>query len=219
MRDYAKKKNISSASKKKRTPEQHNPIILQSAQMRGGKINRRLKKLLISGSALLILLLILFFTGKYLWEEKRWRYIVVHHTASNIGNLEYFRRVHMEQRGWSDIAYHFVINNGTANTAMGEIEESSLWKNRLPNFSTRITYINFFGIAVVMVGNFETHEPPPLQREALINLLTNLSRKYNIPPERIVGHREVSPTACPGKFLNMVKVREDVARALSQQSN
>jgi N-acetyl-anhydromuramyl-L-alanine amidase AmpD len=178
---------------------------------------QRFRKILIRTGIALILLTVIFFTGSYFWKEKRWRYIVVHHTASSIGNLEYFRRVHMEERGWSDIAYHFVINNGTSNTAMGQIEESSLWTNRLPHLSTRITYLNYFGIAVVMVGNFEKNAPPPLQREALINLLANLAEKYNIPPERIVGHREVSPTACPGKFLNMAEVRRDVTRILAKK--
>ncbi len=178
------------------------------------KKTRKSALIIISGA---VFVFAVFLTGRWLWQEKRWRYIIVHHTASDIGNLEYFRRLHMEERGWSDIAYHFVINNGTANTAMGQIEESSLWKNRMPHFSTRITYLNFFGIAVVLVGNFEKHEVPSLQREALINLLVNLSEKYNIPPERIAGHREISPTACPGKFLNMAEVRDDVARALERK--
>ena len=147
----------------------------------------------------------------------RWRYILIHHTASDIGNMDYYKKFHVEQRGWSDIAYHFIINNGSMNTTVGEIEESTLWAERKPNLSTRSWYANYFGIAVVLVGNLERHEAPPLQREALITLLTNLARRYDIPPERIVGHREIQNTACPGKYLHMPGIRQAVAANLASE--
>ena len=152
--------------------------------------------------------------GNYWWKEMRWRYILIHHTASDIGNMDYYRKFHVEKRGWSDIAYHFVVNNGSMNTTIGEIEESELWKERKPNLSSRSWYANYFGIAVVLVGNFERHPPPALQQEALIKLLTNLALRYESPPERIVGHREIQNTACPGKHIEMNRVRAAVAENL-----
>ena len=172
---------------------------------------RRRKKLI----WILIGLVTLYLLLNHFWREKRWRYIVVHHTASDVGNLEYYRKLHMEERGWPDIAYHFIINNGSANTAMGEIEESTLWQERKNHYSTRISYINYFGIAVVLVGNFEKHAVPNLQREATVNLLLRLSQEYGIPPERIVGHRELQRTACPGKHLNMTEIRAAVRKTLN----
>jgi hypothetical protein len=162
----------------------------------------------------ILMTIVLSVGGNYWWEEMRWRYILIHHTASDIGNLDYYKKFHVEQRGWSDIAYHFIVNNGSMNTTIGQIEESDLWKDRKANLSTRNWYANYFGIAVVLVGNFERHKPPPLQQEALITLLTNLARKYDIPPDRIVGHREVQNTACPGKHLNMNEVRAAVKKNL-----
>lgn len=174
-----------------------------------------------SGKAKIILVAILatgvlFFALRYGWREMRFRYIVIHHTASDYGNLEYYRKMHMEERGWPDVAYHFIINNGTSNTAMGQIEESSLWKNRSIHYSTKRTLINYLGIAVVLVGNFENHSVPSMQYESLVNLVVRLSREYGIPPERIYGHREIWSTACPGKNLNMQNLRADVARALTE---
>jgi N-acetyl-anhydromuramyl-L-alanine amidase AmpD len=158
----------------------------------------------------------LFALGRHAWREWRWRYIVIHHTASDAGNLEYYRRLHKEERGWPDIAYHFVINNGAANTVPGQVEESDLWKDRRSGYSTRNTYINTVGIAIVMVGNLDRHPPLALQYQALVSLLVNLSREYRIPPERIIGHRELQQTKCPGQYLNMAKLREDVARELAR---
>lgn len=154
--------------------------------------------------------------ARHAWREWRWRYIVVHHTASDAGNLEYYRRMHQEERGWPDIAYHFVVNNGASNTVPGQIEESNLWKNRSPGYSTRNTYINTVGIAVVMVGNLERHPPAALQYQSLVSLLVTLAREYYIPPERIIGHRELQHTKCPGKHLDMNRLRADVRRELER---
>lgn len=172
----------------------------------------RLRKLI----ALALLGLALFAGTRYWWREMRWRYIVIHHTASDYGNLDYYRRMHVEERGWSNIAYHFVVNNGTANTTIGQIEESELWIDRKANLSTRNWFVNHFSIAVVVVGNFQRRPPPPLQMEALVQLSARLSREYGIPPERIVGHREVQNTQCPGERLDMNGLRQAVTQRLAE---
>lgn len=148
----------------------------------------------------------------YFWRELRWRYIVIHHTASDIGDLDYYRRLHMEERGWPDIAYHFIINNGSSNTVAGQVEVSNLWKNRSINYSTKVSYLNYFGIAIVMVGNFEAHPVSAVQWESLVNLTASLSDRYGIPPDRIIGHREAWETACPGKHLSLERLRDEVRR-------
>ncbi len=156
---------------------------------------------------IILIIIVIYFLSQYIWREKRWRYIVIHHSASDIGNLEYYRRLHQEERGWDDIAYHFVINNGTLQTVPGQIEESDLWKQRRPGYSTKNWLVNTFGISIVLVGNLENHPPLPQQYESLLNLLERLAREYHIPPERVFGHREIQNTKCPGKYLNMAKIR------------
>ncbi|MCB1322730.1 MAG: N-acetylmuramoyl-L-alanine amidase, partial [Leptospiraceae bacterium] len=165
--------------------------------------------------------LIGFLSLRYWWREMRWRWIVVHHSADDIGSMERYRRYHVEVKGWDDIAYHFVINNGSDGTSPGQIEVSDRWISRLHNASTRNAFVNQFGIAVVVVGNFELHGMHPLQKEALIQFLARLSQDYDIPPERIVGHREVQETVtvCPGKYVNMVELREQVAAQLQRSQN
>lgn len=167
---------------------------------------------------LFLLVIIILILSYYWWVEKRWRYIVIHHTASDFGNLEYYKRLHQKERGWDDIAYHFVINNGSFETIPGQIEESNLWKKRKSGYSTKNWLVNTFGIAIVLVGNLENHPPLPQQYESLINLVTNLSKKYNIPPERIFGHREIQNTNCPGKFLNMAKLRLEIKKRLNTKN-
>lgn len=174
-----------------------------------------IKKILIS----LLIILVLFFFIRYLWKEKRWRYIVIHHTASDYGNLEYYKKLHQEEKGWEDIAYHFIINNGTFQTIPGQIEESDLWKKKKSGYSTKNWLVNNFGIAIVIVGNLEEHPPLPQQYESLLNLILLLAKKYNIPPERIFGHREIQNTKCPGKYLNMAKIRKEIQNRLKNFKN
>ena len=149
---------------------------------------------------------------RYYWFEKRWRFIVIHHTASDIGNLQYYRNLH--EKRWGELAYHILINNGSSNTTEGQIEYSNLWLNRSHHFSTKNTYLNYFGIAIVLVGDFEKHVVPQVQKETLIKLLANLSREFSIPVDRIIGHREVSNTKCPGFFLNMIEIRHLVTNQI-----
>ena len=160
------------------------------------------------------LVLFLILGGRYYWREMRWRYIIIHHTAADIGNLEFYRKQH--QKRWGDLAYHIIINNGSDNTAVGQIEYSEGWRQRKHHYSTRKSYLNYFGIALALVGDFESHSMPPVQKQIFIRLLTNLAREYGIPPERIIGHREVQNTKCPGKHISMVKIRALVAKNLSK---
>lgn len=174
-----------------------------------------IKKILL----LLLILIVLFLFIQYLWKEKRWRYIVVHHTAYDYGNLEYYKKIHQEEKGWDDIAYHFIINNGTFQTIPGQIEESDLWKKKKSGYSTKNWLVNTFGIAIVIVGNLENHPPLPQQYESLLNLILFLAKKYKIPPERIFGHREIQNTKCPGKYLNMAKIRIEIQNRLKNFKN
>ncbi len=171
------------------------------------KTNTKLKKMKIRIILLLLGTIVIIIFLNYLWKEKRWRYIIIHHTASDIGNLEYYKKLHQEERGWDDVGYHFIINNGTYGTIPGQIEESDLWKKRKSGYSTKNWLVNNFGIAIVIVGNLENHPPLPQQYESLLNLVLKLSIKYNIPTERIFGHREIQNTKCPGKYLNLAKLR------------
>ena len=159
---------------------------------------------------IIAILLILFLGIRYWWREMRWRYIVIHHTGSDIGNLEFYRKIHSER--WGDIAYHIIINNGTDNTAVGQIEYSQRWINRQNHYSTKKTYLNYFGIAIALVGDFESHPLPPIQKQVFIRFLKNLMQEYNIPPERVIGHREIQNTKCPGKNISMVKIRALVTK-------
>ncbi len=139
-------------------------------------------------------------------ERNRWQYIVIHHSASTSGNAAVFDRAH-RARGWDGVAYHFVIGNG-GGAVDGRAETTARWwqqkhgahAGRLarPAEDERNAF-NEFGIGICLVGNFEHQSPTSAQLTTLAQLLDRLRSRFDIDPERIVGHGHVKGTACPGR--------------------
>ena len=143
-----------------------------------------------------------------------WRYIIIHHSASNAGNAAVFDHMH-RAKGWDGVAYHFVITNGHGGPD-GALEVSPRWWKQkhgahagaLPagqDPEERNIY-NEFGIGICLVGNFEHHAPTAHQLSTLTKLVIRLRQKFNIPAENIMGHRHVKSTECPGTCFPWEKV-------------
>ncbi len=43
-----------------------------------------------------------------LYPSKKWKYIIVHHSATEVGSSQQFNASHLK-RGWKGVGYHFVI--------------------------------------------------------------------------------------------------------------
>jgi hypothetical protein len=148
---------------------------------------------------------------------RSWQYIVVHHSASEKGCAASFDKWHREHNHWKCLGYHFVIGNGTE-SGDGQIEEGPHWKDQTAGTHCKGTtgYFNQHGIGICLVGDFVKKPPTPAQLASLHRLLQKLSAEYHIPAANILGHREAamrdgtlaaSVTLCPGKLLDMNKVR------------
>jgi N-acetyl-anhydromuramyl-L-alanine amidase AmpD len=144
----------------------------------------------------------------------RWKYIVVHHSASDSGSAEVFGEWH-RQKGWKSLGYHFVIGNG-AGSGDGEVEAGPRWADQSAGAHclTRGDEFNQHGIGSCLVGNFEQTRPTPAQLAALNDLIARLAREYHIRPENILGHNEAfaragetKTTQCPGRNMDMAAVR------------
>ena len=138
-----------------------------------------------------------------------WRYIVVHHSATERGNAASFDRSHRLERGWDELGYHFVIDNGDGGPD-GRIEVGSRWKKQKWGAHTGGTPNNEYnnhGIGICLVGDFSNKMPSPSQIASLERLVRYLASKYNVDPANVIGHREApnASTKCPGGvFLNWV---------------
>jgi N-acetyl-anhydromuramyl-L-alanine amidase AmpD len=142
---------------------------------------------------------------------REWRYIVIHHSATNRGSAQSFDQYHRFQRGWTNgLAYHFVIGNGT-DQGDGVIIAGPRWHGQEAGAHANATEYNEHGIGICLVGNLDEHPPSPAQMSALRSLIARLAAKYDIPAGAIVGHNQIrrgGSTACPGKFLNLNELRD-----------
>lgn len=119
--------------------------------------------------------------------------IIVHCTASYEGQpmtVEAIRRMHIRERGWSDIGYHYVV-----------YLDGSIHEGRNVNISgAHCTGHNTHSIGVVYVGGLlrngkAADTRTPAQKAGLLKLLKELKRLY--PKATIHGHREYANKACP----------------------
>lgn len=129
-----------------------------------------------------------------------WRHIIIHHSAVEKGGMASFRRYHLE-RGWDDVAYHFVIRASPGDRTVLEI--SRRWRQQAPGAHAGDNAMNDDSIGVCVTGDFS--QPPPVlpngQRILLDALLEVLQSRLRIPHQRILLHREVARTECPGDFF------------------
>ena len=151
-------------------------------------------------------------------QSRPWQWIVIHHSATNIGGAARFDREH-KSKNWDELGYHFVIGNGT-DTRDGLVEVGSRWPKQKWGAHTKTAdnRYNNFGIGICLVGNFENSTPSRSQMQALSQLVAYLMKTYRIPPERIVGHRDCKATDCPGRHVNIADVRRQAQQVLATQS-
>lgn len=133
-----------------------------------------------------------------------WRYIVIHHSATEHGNAALFDKAH-RARGWDQLGYHFVIDNGRGGPD-GRIEVGSRWPIQKwgAHCKTPDNRYNDYGIGVCLVGDFTDRLPSRAQLASLLRLTDYLMRAYGIPPERVIGHRNApnTSTQCPGRTFH-----------------
>jgi len=148
------------------------------------------------------------------WEPpvaaRKWRFIVLHHTAGEEGSVAsidaaHRKRVDASGNPWLGIGYHFVIGNGNG-MGDGQIEPTFRWLQQLQGAHAGSYEYNQFGIGIALVGNFENGAPSPAQQEAAIRLVQALRRAYDIPADQVVAHRDIRATACPGRYFPMHEI-------------
>ncbi len=139
------------------------------------------------------------------WKTKanrRWRWIVIHHSATAKGGAKSFHASHKKK--WRHgLGYHFVIGNGT-HTRNGEVEVGSRWTRQgqgIDGAHAGNKRYNQLGIGVCLVGDFNERAPGAGQLASLRQLCRALMKRFEIPRSEVRLHRDVrrGSTECPGK--------------------
>lgn len=125
------------------------------------------------------------------------RYLTVHHAGDSLGTTgpERFRvwqEWHMDERGWGDLAYHYIIG-----------VDGVVWTGREVGLrgDTATSYDPDRHFLVVVEGNFDVVEPTAAQLRALPLVLAWAAATWGVPTDSIAGHKDYAATACPGANL------------------
>ncbi|MFH1032061.1 MAG: peptidoglycan recognition family protein [Chloroflexota bacterium] len=127
-------------------------------------------------------------------------YLIVHHTASSRDKTTLQDVDNWHRARWPNfrsslgffVGYQYLIlSNGRVLQTRRDNEEGA---HTLGGYNQK-------AIGICLTGNFMVEEPSPEQLSALQPLLDKLKKDYNIADEKILGHREVWATDCPGKNL------------------
>ena len=120
--------------------------------------------------------------------------IIIHCSATPEGrevSVENIRRWH-RQRGFADIGYHYVIHlDGTIEPGRAEHAVGA-----------HCLHHNQNSIGICYIGGTDRQGNPkdtrtPAQTAALVQLLKQLTDRYNLPLTAIHGHNEFAQKACP----------------------
>jgi len=136
--------------------------------------------------------------------------IIVHHSEGKNDTFQRIKRWHTtkddpktankEGMGWSNVAYHFIIE-----------KDGKIFKGRSETVSsggTRNSSAN--SLEVCLCGDFDSQTPQPAALNRLRLLLCNWCKTYSIQPNHktIVGHKDVQAkkgdkiNRCPGNTLH-----------------
>ena len=136
-----------------------------------------------------------------LYQNRKWKYIIIHHSATDQGNALLFNVAHKKRGFWNGLGYHFVIDNGTVGKIDGQVEVSPRWIKQQNGAHCKAGNMNSRGIGICIVGDFTDSKVSRKQMDSLVYVVNLLKSFYRIPKQNIMGHRQVpgAKTECPGK--------------------
>lgn len=128
------------------------------------------------------------------------KYIIIHHTASSrdkttvkdVNAWHKVRNFTLSNLGYY-VGYHYLI------LGTGEVVQTR--QNNEVGCHCVAQNMNFQSIGICLTGNFDIDGPSDQQLKSLTDLLEKKLKDFNIPKEKVLGHKEVSSTECPGTNL------------------
>jgi len=136
--------------------------------------------------------------------------ITVHHSGGGVFStiekrsvalaIKRIQQVHMSDKGWDDIGYHYIIDPA------GRVWEGRHLDRIGAHAGSR--KLNSGNIGLLLLGNFDLQEPLPGQLDSLGTLLDTLQSVFAIADAGVFTHHAIratenlSATACPGRHIS-----------------
>ena len=110
--------------------------------------------------------------------------------AAAAEHLESIRKAHLE-RGFGDVGYHFLID-----------PSGRVWAGRdLRWQGAHVKDQNEGNLGICIMGNYEIQRPNQAQLQSAQRFVAQAMRYYNVRVNAVYTHREMAPTACPGRYM------------------
>lgn len=105
------------------------------------------------------------------------------------------RRWHVQENGWADIGYHFIIDK----------DGQCMRGRKVETAGAHVGYtVNARSIGICLIGGYGSNENDPFEKnytpdqdEALRKLIRVIQQKYPTA-KKITGHNDYAARACPG---------------------
>jgi N-acetylmuramoyl-L-alanine amidase-like protein len=152
--------------------------------------------------------------------------IIVHHTVSEntsdfsqeqaFVHARWVQDLHMDENGWMDTGYNFVISRGGWITEGRHSSLQALTDGTGFVQGAHTSGQNEDGIGISNEGSYhDGATPPDAQWQSLVELCAWAAQQYAIPATEIYGHMDFNATACPGIIHDMLpQLRDEVAAIL-----
>lgn len=194
---------------------QANPSIKQPNQIRAGQklrmpIKKAAAKPTLSDPALLRQL------NQIAVEPRRWKHVVIHHSATDSGTAKGLDRYHREVRHMENgLAYHFLIGNGRG-MRDGEVNVGGRWIEQIKGGHLASDGLNETSIGICLVGNFDEGRPSKKQLAVLRELVIYLLDRCQLGLDAVKTHQEINTvfTRCPGKKFPGKTLMADLRKQL-----
>ena len=135
------------------------------------------------------------------FKIRPWKYIVIHHSASEAGSAASIGKYHKESRGWvNGLGYDFLIGNGNGSRD-GQIEVGNRWNRQIDGAHAGNPEYNKYGIGICLIGNFDNDHPTNQQISSLLYLINYLQKRCNIHKDNVIMHKTFRNTVCPGNHF------------------
>lgn len=148
--------------------------------------------------------------------QPRYDFLVLHHAAGfhadteaeGLARMRDIQRLHQDDRGWSDIGYHFLVDSA-GRVYQGRPYAQSLPLDQRPNLviGAHVAGQNTGKVGVCVLGCYHAaangcdDAVTPEALHAVVHLMAFLCHRYGIAPDHLRGHRDFLGTDCPGDTL------------------
>lgn len=124
-------------------------------------------------------------------HHEGWTPVTFTSATAAYDRIEKIRQIHTRDRGWADIGYHYIIDRA------GRVIEG----RPIQYQGAHVSENNPHNLGILVLGNFEEQKPSNIQVKSLGKFARLMMKTHNVSASQVLTHREINPTACPGRNL------------------